>query len=50
MKRVGLWTALAAVIAMGTGCDPKPSKPTAPPKPIAQALGNDVNLAVRLPI
>jgi hypothetical protein len=37
MSRPGIWIAAAATVCVTLACDPKPSKPTDPPKPIAQA-------------
>jgi len=37
MSRPGIWIAAAATVCVALACDPKPSKPTDPPKPIVQA-------------
>ena len=37
MSRPGIWIAAAATVCVTLACDPKPAKPTDPPKPIAQA-------------
>jgi len=36
MSRPGIWIATTATVCVALACDPKPSKPTDPPKPIVQ--------------
>ena len=37
-RAVGLLIAVTATVLVAAACDPKPSKPPDPPKPIAQSL------------